>query len=60
MDKVFFLKLNESKTEIIVFAKPSLHNKLSTNAITTYSGESIELADKVKYLGTNLDKFLTL
>ena len=54
----YFLKINESKTDIIVFAKPSFHHGLSNTVVTLNNGDIIEISDRVEYLGVHFDKFL--
>jgi hypothetical protein len=61
-----FLKLNQDKTQIIVFGSPSIHRKLSIDHITFSSNTTIsattniDLLHDVKYLGVLLDKNLSL
>ena len=55
----FFLKINESKTELIVLAHPIFHNGLSINSVTR-NGDVINITDRVKYLGFHFDKFLSM
>ena len=56
----YYLKLNESKTEIIVFGSRHFKNNLTVDHITTVNDEVIPFVDKVKYLGAHLDDSLTL
>ena len=56
-----FLKLNETKTEIIVFGSNHfLSSELTLNGTFTNSGECIRFNDTVKYLGVYLNNSLTL
>lgn len=56
-----FLKLNETKTEIIVFGSNSfLSSDLIINGTFTNSGECIRFNDSIKYLGVHLNNSLTL
>ena len=54
----YFLKINPSKTEIIVFARPLFHNGLSTTVVTLNDGATINISDRVEYLGVIFDKCL--
>ena len=56
----YFPKINESKTEIIVFGRPSFHLGFNITEVTLNSGDVISISDRVKYLGFHFDKFLTL
>ena len=56
----YFLKLNDSKTDIVIFGKNSVLSKLNLHGIITNNGNCIKFSDSVKNLGVNLDKSLTL
>ena len=56
----YFLKINEDKTEIIVFSSPVFDRNLSTSAVTLNNGDVITISDTMKYLGFHFDKFLSL
>ena len=56
----FFLKINEGKTKIIVFGRPSFHLGFSQTEVTLNNGEVIKITDRIKYLGFHFDKFLSL
>ena len=56
-----YLKLNETKTEIIVFGSNFFqNNKLDINGTFTNSGNCIRFNNIVKYLGVHFDNTLTL
>ena len=55
----YFLKLNDSKTKVIVFGNTHFLNSLSTTELTTSSNDVIKVVDSVKYLGVYLDKHLS-
>ena len=55
-----FLKLNETKTKIIIFGSPSFHDFLDSTSVFLHSGEEIDLVDSIKFLGVFLDKHLSL
>lgn len=52
------IKLNEGKTECIIFSKSSVMHKKSKNFPLIANGRNIDWADQVKYLGVTLDKKL--
>ena len=56
----YFLKLNESKTKIIVFGTNHFHNQFQINQICTNAGSIIDLDDSIKYLGVYLDESMCL
>ena len=56
----YFLKINEGKTKIIVFARPVFHLNLSQTNVTLQNGDVITITDRIKYLGFYFDKFLSL
>lgn len=53
-----FLKLNESKTEIIVFGSNNFKSNIHIHGTITNSGISIRFSDCIKYLGVNIDSSL--
>ena len=53
------LKLNATKTEIIVFADSKFLSKLKIHGIFSLAGECIRFLSSVKYLGVTLDSLLT-
>ena len=54
-----FLKMNDSKTEIVIFGTWNQCNKITTTAIEV--GEtSVNISQELTYLGVLLDKNLTL
>ena len=53
-----FLKLNEDKTQIIVFGNPYFRQSLSIHGLFTHTGNCIRFDDHVKYLGVCLDNSL--
>jgi hypothetical protein len=59
-----FLKLNQDKTQIIIFSTPPTHQKLTADSISfshcNGTNTVISLSEQVKYLGVILDKNLTL
>ena len=65
MDKItewmnhFFLKINPSKTEIILFVPQSLSNYPTINGTFLSNGTCIRFSNTVTNLGAKLDKFLT-
>ena len=54
----YFLKINPSKTEIIVFGRPMFHDGLLSSAVTLNDGDTIDISDRVEYLGVIFDKCL--
>ena len=56
----FALKINPDKTEVIVFLPPNLRQFSSTNGVILADGTCIRFSNVVKYLGVQLDPFLTL
>ena len=56
----YFLKLNESKSEIIVFGDADFQRSLNIHGMFTKSGDCIRFSDKIKYLGVFLDKHMYL
>ena len=56
----YFLKINESKTKIIVFGRPVFHRGLETTSVTLNDGDIITTTNRIKYLGFHFDKFLSL
>ena len=56
----YFLKINESKTELIVFARPVFHRGLTINSVTLNNGDVITITDRVKYLGFHFDNLLSM
>ena len=55
----FFLKINEDKTQIIVFSRPTLGANFQETQVTLNNGEEILITDKIKYLGFHFDRFLS-
>ena len=54
-----FLKMNDSKTEIVIFGTQNQCDKITTTAIEV--GEtSVSFSQELTYLGVLLDKYLTL
>ena len=53
------LKLNEDKTEIILFSKKSMEN-LFGNISLSFGGSVIQPVKKVKNLGCSLDNTLSM
>ena len=56
----FFLKINEDKTQIIVFGRPTFHRDFNLTEVTLNNGDIVEITDRIKYLGFHFDKFLSL
>ena len=56
----YFLKINEGKTNIIVFARPAFHDNFTTSNVTLNNGDVITISDKIEYLGVHFDKFLSM
>jgi len=57
---LYSLKLNESKTEIIVFGNNNfLKEKLCINGTFLNSGSCLRFVNTVKYLGVSLDNYIT-
>ena len=56
----YFLKLNESKSEIIVFGDADFQRSLNIHGMFTKSGDCIRFSDKIKYLGVFFDKHMYL
>ena len=52
---IHFLKLNEKKTEIMVFGSKSFQREQVMSGIVTLSGVKIPLSNQIKYLGVHLD-----
>ena len=55
-----YLKLNDSKTEIIVFGSSKFKDQLTLHGTFLNSGKCIRFTDNVKYLGVWFDSFLNL
>lgn len=55
-----FLKLNESKSEIIVFGDEDFKRSVNISGTFTNSGECIRFSQCIKYLGVFLDRSLYL
>ena len=54
-----FLKINDLKTEIVIFRTNSQHNKISTTTMEV--GETpVNISSELNYLGVLLDQNLTL
>ena len=53
------LKLNDSKTEVIVFGSSKLKEQISLHGTFLKSGKCIRFNDNVKYLGIFLDSLLS-
>ena len=56
----FFLKINEDKTQIIVFGRPAFHQGFPRTEVTLNCGETVTITDRIEYLGFHFDKFLSL
>ena len=56
----FFLKINEDKTKIMVFGRPSFHRNFSQTEVVLNNGDVIEITDRIKYLGFYFDNLLSL
>ena len=54
-----FLKINRSKTKVIIFGSPSFLSKISIQGCFLITGECIRFSSVVKYLGTYFDSELT-
>ena len=54
-----FLKLNDSKTEIIVFGSANFKDSLDLHGTVLKSGSCIRFAENVKYLGILFDSLLS-
>ena len=54
-----FLKMNESKTEIVMFETQNQCNKITTTAIDV-GDTSVNISPELTYLGVLLDQHLTL
>ena len=54
------LKLNETKTQVIVFGTEKFRKQITIHGTFLTSGECIRFDDKVKYLGVLFDSLLTL
>ena len=55
------LKINDEKTELIIFTPPSLKDRIPTdNMHITVNGNRIDQCDKVKNLGVVMDKHMTM
>ena len=52
--------MNEDKTKIIIFGSKFFKANLGIDTLQTFSGEDIDFADNVKYLGAYLDDRLTM
>jgi hypothetical protein len=52
------LKMNESKTEFIIFGSRQQLNKLASRNSLNVSGTTVTTSDSIKYLGVYLDKNL--
>ena len=57
--KTFFLKLNSSKSQIIIFAPPNLSNQIHIDNVKLSNGDSIKISKVVTNLGVKLDSPLT-
>ena len=55
-----YLKLNDSKTEIIVFGSSKFKDQLTLNGTFLDSGQCIRFTDNVKYLGVWFDSLLDM
>ena len=55
----YHLKLNDTKTEVIVFANPKFKEKITLNGTFLQSGGCIRFTDDVKYLGILFDSVLS-
>ena len=56
----YFLKINEDKTQIIVFGRPAFHQGFPHTVVTLNCGETVTITDRIEYLGFHFDKFLSL
>ena len=56
----YFLKINEDKTNIIVFGRPTFHNGLTQTSVTLNNGDVITISDRIKYLGFHFDNILSM
>ena len=56
---LYSLKLNETKTEIIVFGGKTFLKKLCINGTFLNSGSCLRITDTVKYLGVFSDNYIT-
>ena len=54
------LKLNETKTQIIVFGNERFKKQITLHGTFLAKGECIRFDDKIKYLGVFFDSFMTL
>ena len=52
----FFLKINENKPQIIVFGRPIFHRDFNLTEVTLNNGDTVEITDRIKYLGFHFDK----
>ena len=53
------LKINETKTQIIVFGNPTFKEQINLHGTFLISGECIRFDDSIKYLGVLFDSILT-
>ena len=53
------LKLNDTKTQIIVFGNPAFKKQINLHGTFLTSGECIRFDDSIKYLGVLFDSILT-
>ena len=56
----YFLKLNENKSEIIVFGSEGFQRSIHIKGAFTKSGECIRFSNCIKYLGVHFDKCVYL
>ena len=56
----YFLKINEDKTKIIVFGSRYFKSNLTIDNVITDNNETIDIVNKVKYLGAYLDDSLSM
>ena len=54
------IRINESKTEAIIFTHSTIMQKKMKNRQLSYNNVNLEWKDNVKYLGIHLDKKLTM
>ena len=56
----YFLKINEGKTNVIVFGRPVFHDNFNTSTVTLNNGDNLDIEDRIEYLGVHFDKFLSM
>lgn len=56
----FYLQLNDSKTQIIVFGPPRVLKNITIGGVNLSSGSSIRFISTVRNLGINMDSALSL